>query len=69
MANYQTIRQTARNAGLPEHHLRQLVKRGECPGFYAGTRFYVNVDALTEQLDRVSRSNAANVALPEVVNE
>lgn len=68
MVAYQTIRQTARNTGLPEHHLRQLVKRHECPGFYAGTRFYVNVDALTEQLDRVSRSNAANVETPEAVN-
>lgn len=61
MPEYKTIRQTARQTGLPEHHLRQLVKRGECPGFYAGTRFYVNIDALIEQLERVSRSNTEAV--------
>lgn len=69
MPAYQTIRQAARGLGVPETYLRGLVKRRECPGFYAGTRFYINMDVLTEQLDRVSRSNTANAVLPEAVNE
>ncbi len=45
-----TIRQAARASGLPEHALRQLVKRGDVPGFYTGTRFLINFDAFRAQV-------------------
>ena len=45
-----SIRGAAQISGLPEHALRQLVKRGRVPGFYAGTRFMINIDAFREQL-------------------
>lgn len=50
-----TIRQAARDSGLPEHALRVLVKRGKIPGFYAGTRFMVNIESLREQLTKTHK--------------
>ena len=55
MVIFQTIRQAAASGILPEHFLRQLVAQGRCPGVRSGNRFLVNVEALTEQLDRESR--------------
>lgn len=55
MAEFKTIRQTAATGLLPEHRIRLMVAQGNCPGFMAGNRFMVNVTALPEQLDRVSR--------------
>ncbi len=58
MPTFKTIRQTAALGLLTEHYLRLLVAEGRCPGVRAGNRFMVNVEALAEQLDRESRSNA-----------
>lgn len=52
---FKTIRQTAAMGILPEHQIRLMVAQGACPGFKAGNRFMVNVTALMEQLDRMSR--------------
>ena len=49
-----TIRQTASTGLIAEHRLRVLVKEGKCPGYYAGTRFWVDVDGLADLLRRVS---------------
>lgn len=46
-----TIRQTAATGILPEFCLRTMVKRGEVPGFYSGTKYYVNFDRLVAKLD------------------
>lgn len=54
-----TIRETAKLGILPEYALRKGAKRGTIPGFYAGSRFYVNLDALIEKLSKA----------PEVVRE
>ena len=51
MNQFKTIRQTAAMGVLPEHRLRILVAQKDCPGFYAGNRFLVNVDLLIEQLN------------------
>lgn len=45
-----TIRQTARQECIPENALRTLLKQNELPGFYSGTRFYVNVEELRKRL-------------------
>lgn len=62
MLNFRTIRQTAALGILSEHRLRLMVAAGECPGIQTGNRFLINLDALTEQLDRQSRSAVAGGA-------
>lgn len=47
---FKTIRQTAAAGILPEHRLRAMRAAGTLPGFYSASRFYVNVNALQEQL-------------------
>ena len=55
MPEFKTIRQTAAMGILPEHRIRIMVDQGDCPGFKVGNRFMVNVTALAEKLDRISR--------------
>ncbi len=55
MLTFKTIRQTAATGIMTEHYLRLLVAEGRCPGIYSGNRFLVNVEALSELLDRQSR--------------
>ena len=59
MNNFQTIRQTARGTGLPEGMLRARLKRNKLPGFYAESRYYINVPLLMEMLDAESRASVA----------
>ncbi len=54
---FKTIRQTAATGILKEFTLRRLVEEGNCPGFYVGNRFMVNVPALVEHLSKISREN------------
>lgn len=46
-----SIAQTAKAEKLPATALRRMLKQGTLPGFYAGNRFYVNVERLRQQLD------------------
>ena len=55
MPTFKTIRQTAATGILTEHRLRLMVAQGICPGIRTGNRFLVNVDALVELLDNLSR--------------
>lgn len=48
--NLMTIRQASEHLGLPTTCLRLWLKDGNLPGCYAGTRFYVDVDALQEKI-------------------
>lgn len=59
MPEFKTIRQTAAAGILPEYRLRLMVAAGTCPGIKTGNRFMVNVTALAEQLDRMSREPKA----------
>lgn len=52
---FQTVRQVARYLEVPEHLIRSMVAKGECPGIYSGNRFLVHVEALREYLDAESR--------------
>lgn len=54
MSKFLTIRQTAADPSCPlrEGTLRAMVRRGECPGYYSGNRFWVDVDGLRELLMR-----------------
>jgi len=59
MKTYMTIRQTASETGLAAGTLRARLKRNKLPGFYAGSRYYVNVPMLMQMLDAESRLNAS----------
>jgi hypothetical protein len=48
---FKTIRQTAKLIPMPEQALRNMVRQKLVPGFYSGTRFYVNVDMLRQKLN------------------
>lgn len=63
MADYCTIRETVKlfGGGLSENQLRARKKEGRLPGFFAGTRFYVNVPKLREQLERECEANATGI--------
>ncbi len=52
---FMTINAAAREIGLPHTCLRAMQAQGKLPGFYAGTRYYVNLDMLREQLENDSR--------------
>lgn len=52
--DFQTIRQIAKAGPLSEHFLRTRLKENRLPGFYAGTRFLVDVPALMDMLHRES---------------
>lgn len=47
---YLTIKKTAQQENIAEYALRRMVKTGNCPEFYSGTRFYVCVEKLREKL-------------------
>ena len=49
MQQYMTLPAAAKAFELPLYMLRTMQKRGECPGFFQGTRFYVNTVMLAEK--------------------
>ena len=51
-----TIRQFAKSENIPEAFVRRLVKTGQAPGMYSGTRFYVNADRMREVLNHANAS-------------
>lgn len=55
MPEFKTIRQTAATGILSEHRLRIMVAQGVCPGIQTGNLFLVNVSALAEMLESMSR--------------
>lgn len=60
MKPYMTLPAAAIAFDLPLFMLRTMQKRGECPGFFQGTRFYVNTTMLAEKLEQDSRSAMSN---------
>lgn len=48
---YVSIRQAARIVGVSHDRLRAWQKAGELPGFYSGSRYYVNLPRFLEKLD------------------
>ena len=52
--NYPTIRGAAAMGPLSEHTLRQMLRRGELPGFYVGSHYRVNYEMLLEMLQDAS---------------
>ena len=54
-----SIRQAAREAGVPEHWLRQAVKENRVVHVMAGRKALINVDMLIEYLNRGDRREQA----------
>ena len=48
---YATIRQAAQIVGVPHSRIREWLRAGDVPGFYSGSRFYVNVERFREKLE------------------
>lgn len=59
MSEFCTINETARRTGIPASRIRSMVKRGEIPGFFSGSRFYIDSQRF-EQLfaEAVERSTS-----------
>lgn len=55
-----TIRQAAARGPLTEFRLRVLKAEGRLPGFYAGSRYYINYGKLLEMLDQMTTVAADN---------
>ena len=55
MPEFKSIREVAKSGLISEHYLRIMVKKGECPGVWSGRKFLINVSALCEKLDRLSK--------------
>lgn len=53
-----TIKQEAELGIVPGFRLRQMLKQGRLPGYYAGSRYYVNHDMLVAQLEAECMRNA-----------
>ena len=48
-----TIPEIARTGLLPEHALRVMVKTGEIPAVYSGTKAFINYDNLVAKLSKL----------------
>ena len=46
-----TIRQTARMGIMSEYAQRLRLAQGTLPGYYAGSRYYVNLDRLVAEMN------------------
>lgn len=60
MPEFKTIREVAKTGLISEHYLRIMVKKGECPCIKSGNRVLVNVPALREKLDAMSKGADAD---------
>lgn len=53
---FMSIREVARTGLISEHYLRLMVKKGECPCIRSGKKVLINMPALLEKLEEMSRS-------------
>ena len=49
-----TIREVAKTGLLPEHALRIMVKQGNCPCVYIGSKVLINFDLLLAKLNSLN---------------
>lgn len=57
MLEFKSIREVAEMGIVPEHYLRKMVKEGNCPCIMSGKKVLINVPALIEKLEEMSREN------------
>lgn len=58
---FETVKQTVQQCHISENLLRRMIKQGTAPGYFSGTRFYVNVDKLMAMLDNSTAATAQEV--------
>ena len=56
-----TIPQIAKTGLLPEHALRAMVRQGEIPAIYSGSKAFINFDNLCKKLEQMGAVEASNV--------
>lgn len=61
MIRFLTIREVADTGLLPEFCLRRMQKEGKLPGVFSGSRFYVDIQSLEQQLQAEALANAQGV--------
>ena len=49
-----TIRKFSKKHNIPEHLTRNMCRRGELPGFFQNSRFYVNERLALDKLNSMS---------------
>lgn len=57
-SGYQTPVGYSKEKGFPLNRLRGMIKAGVVPGFYSGTRFYIDVDRFQAKLAEAAKTNA-----------
>lgn len=58
MKRFLTINEAAKLPELPSAGtIRRMVKQHNCPGFFSGSRFYVDVEQLLVKLEKMSTDN------------
>ena len=53
--DFVTVNEAGRRGPIPAYRLRQMQKAGNLAGFFSGNRFYLDYDALLEQIAQESR--------------
>ena len=54
---YMSPKSFSKEYGFPLHRLRELIAKGEVPGFYSRTYFYVDVQQFLDRLAVASQNN------------
>lgn len=57
-SGYQTPVSYSKEKGFPLNRLRGMIKSGVVPGFYSGTRFYIDVERFQAKLEEAAETNA-----------
>lgn len=52
-----TTTQAVKAFNFPRHRLRALIAEGRCPGFFCGTRFYVDRAGFQALLEEAAREH------------
>lgn len=54
-----TVPQAVKKGPVSRAQLRRMISNGTAPGYFAGTRFYVNYDRLLEMLNESTSAQKA----------
>lgn len=60
--DYVTVNEAGRRGPIPAYRLRQMQKAGLLAGFFSGSRYYLDYDALIEWVRQESRKNGGQTA-------
>ena len=55
---FEATRKAATITGVPEYRIRQMIREGTVPGFFAGKKYLINIDAFLKVLEQMCSVNA-----------